>query len=711
MLVRVKYNGKSRLLPGQIKSVVDLKSKISSLYGIECRDLPLFYKDFDNEYVVISDDEDLDNCYKEADKIKSQSITFYLRSGQEHDAHYFSTTRSNTISGMTSIRGDEYGSHPIKFSNVQIEEAINAKRGDHPHPTSKDTHDHHLTPFQEALLELKFLKRLADASKQDHPLLTLHSFLESACPELRLNPALANSVLAASSAELGQVLRQHLDQLVAEDSHAKELEAGKEYLSQWNEYLNRCKEIGENETNRELADKERKEKERIEHEAKLAKEAEEKKAHEQKLASEKEAAAKKLKPIDHKDQKIPSNKNIPTNTKKPQPQHADEHGKLAAHEPTKAAGSNHNSTRNLPPTNSKTDAASGAKKPASSSKEPEAHADHKHHEVHKEDSKTAAQKPAEARKPGIPHQEPKKTTAPHADAKHPDPKAAAHKTDPHHKEDSKTGKPATATVADAKKAAQAVPKSPEKPAQTSATKPATQETDKSTVVETKAPEVQPFNEQSQAPESKNLDLPFAETNKDGEMIGMTPGQTPKGDPANADIGVDKIEQHVLSGGEGENNGVENPTEGNPVPDSWLRPLKVNLSDSMKIPDQPKVSEAVSEQPEDKQPTETIVKSETPTKEIAKTDIASPKPAESQARVSSPKPGIQKQPTQVSTKKEDAPKSTVPASPKSVVDQLTKSPIPDSKRPPDSVKSPPRKIEAGKTPAAKPTSPAGKLAGK
>lgn len=80
MHLRIKHDGKSRRIEGQVSSVKALKQKIAEAFGEELKDAHIVYKDCDKELVNIIDDEDLKNCYSEAADLKLASVTFIVKS-------------------------------------------------------------------------------------------------------------------------------------------------------------------------------------------------------------------------------------------------------------------------------------------------------------------------------------------------------------------------------------------------------------------------------------------------------------------------------------------------------------------------------------------------------------------------------------------------------------------------------------------------------
>lgn len=79
MLIRIKFEGKSRKLSTQVKTIQGLKDEIVKLFGPEAQKLNIVYKDCDDELVNVFDDDDIINCFSEAEDLKLSSVTFILK--------------------------------------------------------------------------------------------------------------------------------------------------------------------------------------------------------------------------------------------------------------------------------------------------------------------------------------------------------------------------------------------------------------------------------------------------------------------------------------------------------------------------------------------------------------------------------------------------------------------------------------------------------
>lgn len=79
MLIRIKFEGKSRKLTTQVKTIQGLREEIAKLFGPEAQKLNIVYKDCDEELVNVFDDDDILNCFSEAEDLKLSSVTFILK--------------------------------------------------------------------------------------------------------------------------------------------------------------------------------------------------------------------------------------------------------------------------------------------------------------------------------------------------------------------------------------------------------------------------------------------------------------------------------------------------------------------------------------------------------------------------------------------------------------------------------------------------------
>lgn len=79
MLIRIKFEGKSRKLTTQVKTIQGLREEIAKLFGPEAQKLNIVYKDCDEELVNVFDDDDILNCFSEAEDLKLSNVTFILK--------------------------------------------------------------------------------------------------------------------------------------------------------------------------------------------------------------------------------------------------------------------------------------------------------------------------------------------------------------------------------------------------------------------------------------------------------------------------------------------------------------------------------------------------------------------------------------------------------------------------------------------------------
>lgn len=107
MLIRIKYDGKARKLQEKVTSVAALRAKIGELFGPEVANLNICYKDCDDEVVNVIDDEDITNCYSEAQDLKQASITFILKK-KNIASRSISSKKSSTSNSSGSEVDNEF---------------------------------------------------------------------------------------------------------------------------------------------------------------------------------------------------------------------------------------------------------------------------------------------------------------------------------------------------------------------------------------------------------------------------------------------------------------------------------------------------------------------------------------------------------------------------------------------------------------------------
>jgi hypothetical protein len=79
MMIRVKYDGKTRKGAQVPATIEDLRKKIADWFDSEASKQELVYKDCDGELVSVVDSEDLKNCVAEAEVYKMTCITLLVK--------------------------------------------------------------------------------------------------------------------------------------------------------------------------------------------------------------------------------------------------------------------------------------------------------------------------------------------------------------------------------------------------------------------------------------------------------------------------------------------------------------------------------------------------------------------------------------------------------------------------------------------------------
>lgn len=79
MMIRVKYDGKTRKAAQVPATIQELRKKIADWFDTEASKQELVYKDCDGELVSVVDSEDLKNCIAEAEAYKMTCITLLVK--------------------------------------------------------------------------------------------------------------------------------------------------------------------------------------------------------------------------------------------------------------------------------------------------------------------------------------------------------------------------------------------------------------------------------------------------------------------------------------------------------------------------------------------------------------------------------------------------------------------------------------------------------
>lgn len=211
MLIRIKFDGKSRKLSEKVTTVSDLKAKINELFGIEPSLIQIVYKDCDGEMVDVVDDEDLKNCYNEVNELNQSSLTFIITNKQQTPRSHSRENRSKN-SGEESI-GQSGPLLPATRGNASIE------------PSRQELSSTEITfsdkgdTFTSGAQILTQEKRRQEG--QDTFELTPASFIEEVlqsvqgeCPGLLENPKLLSLVLGSCALDLETIVKRHYKDVI-----------------------------------------------------------------------------------------------------------------------------------------------------------------------------------------------------------------------------------------------------------------------------------------------------------------------------------------------------------------------------------------------------------------------------------------------------------------------------------------------------------------
>lgn len=213
MLIRIKFEGKSRKLSEKVTTVSDLKKKITELFGTPGQGMQIVYKDCDGELVDVMDDDDLRNCYNEAQDLKQESLTFVVKQRR---------TGSRSASS-----GEEKGPEP--------------RRG-REEPRAEGTREGELHGLKKMLFKLDYLSRACIGENAEDPLAVLGSVfkqLETDCPGLGFNPKLLGAAFANARGELAQALKKGYTEAVSKNPELAKL--NEEALKNWQEFKQNAK--------------------------------------------------------------------------------------------------------------------------------------------------------------------------------------------------------------------------------------------------------------------------------------------------------------------------------------------------------------------------------------------------------------------------------------------------------------------------------------
>lgn len=201
MLIRIKFEGKSRKLADKVSTVADLKRKIGELFGTPTQQLDVVYKDCDGEIVNVMDDEDLKNCYNEANELKLNSLTFIVKSKED------SKSRSPRNAKDRANNPDADGRMAGGPSNG------GSGRGGGIRDYEGETQN-----LKQTLIKMKFLAKSCIQNGVEDPLAVLRSALsavEKDCSGLAYNPVLLAKTFACARGDLVQAIKRGYQEAVA----------------------------------------------------------------------------------------------------------------------------------------------------------------------------------------------------------------------------------------------------------------------------------------------------------------------------------------------------------------------------------------------------------------------------------------------------------------------------------------------------------------
>lgn len=195
MLIRIKFDGKSRKLSEKVTTVSDLKAKINELFGIPQSQIQIVYKDCDGELVDVIDDEDLKNCYNEVNELNQSSLTFIISNKQRSKSR--SKSRRPTEAGEeTKLSGPLMPMDKSQTGDVQVSELSFAQKGDSGAIGEPARPEHSYQPMPADFMEDALQAVAAD------------------CPGLLTSHKLLSAVLGLCAADLETIIKRHYRDVV-----------------------------------------------------------------------------------------------------------------------------------------------------------------------------------------------------------------------------------------------------------------------------------------------------------------------------------------------------------------------------------------------------------------------------------------------------------------------------------------------------------------
>jgi hypothetical protein len=353
MIVRIKFEGKARRVAQPLQTIEDLKKKVFELYSLEAKNIHIVYKDCEDELVSVLDNDDLQNCYLEAQDLGSNSVTFIVKTkvvasrsisskksssqSQESSSEEFEkvpteapkkpsqeelTAQANAIREKIEaesklLKEKLQKEHEAKLAEIETSKAKVLEKVDKQR-VSSSSQEGNIKPAGGQHLIKNYLKHFrfmlkTSADNQLGLVRTLNEVvkqLNEECPNFKFNPKLISEVINQSKVALIQQIKTTYENVIAAKPEIAKLGEGnkakwedfKEKHSCWAEKADGHrgpksrprKTSEERKAARELRQKQRGECKSKEQNAERAaiKEAERKKRHEERdrLRAEKEAA-------------------------------------------------------------------------------------------------------------------------------------------------------------------------------------------------------------------------------------------------------------------------------------------------------------------------------------------------------------------------------------------------------------------------------------
>lgn len=285
IMIRIKHDGKCRKISAVPKTIEELKTKITELFGTNAAKMEVTYKDCDGELVSVVDTEDLKNCIEEAETFKMTCVTLLLKTGGRATRSVSSKKSAQNITETDSKDVTSGSDEEHDFEVVGKEQKINLKlieekqkaeaeiikqklieehqkalaaleietstKIDQIHKMRKDRKNHSVNKGevmkkqQKFMMKIRCMNQFCNAKNIENPILAtkrIFKEIKEEFPELACNPALLNLILSDAKDNLINVLKTSCKKVIAENPEVAK--AGEENREKFSVIKNKVREMG-----------------------------------------------------------------------------------------------------------------------------------------------------------------------------------------------------------------------------------------------------------------------------------------------------------------------------------------------------------------------------------------------------------------------------------------------------------------------------------